>query len=62
MRPYTNGYLDLNRQKMKAAVDKFALGDVVIQGGQTLRNAFLAYKTYGQLSSAKDNVIVYPTV
>lgn len=47
---------------MKGAVDKFELGDVVLQGGQTLRNAFLAYKTYGELSPAKDNAIVYPTV
>lgn len=39
----------------------FPLGDVVLQSGMTLRNAFLAYKTYGTLNAAKDNVIVYPT-
>ena len=39
----------------------FELGDVVLQCGATLRGARLAFKTYGTLSPAKDNVIVYPT-
>lgn len=39
----------------------FELGDVVLQSGATLRGAWLAYKTYGKLSTKKDNVIVYPT-
>jgi len=39
----------------------FDLGDVTLQSGVTLPNAFLAYKTYGKLNEAKDNVIVYPT-
>jgi homoserine O-acetyltransferase len=39
----------------------FDLGDVVLQRGATLRNAKLAYQTYGKLNAAKDNVIVYPT-
>lgn len=39
----------------------FNLGDVTLQSGVTLPNAFLAYKTYGQLNEKKDNVIVYPT-
>ena len=30
--------------------DVFDLGDVVLQRGATLRNAKLAYKTYGSLS------------
>lgn len=37
------------------------LGDVVLQRGATLRGCKLAYKTFGTLSPAKDNVIVYPT-
>lgn len=37
------------------------LGDVVLQRGATLRGCKLAYKTFGTLSAAKDNVIVYPT-
>lgn len=39
----------------------FNLGDVTLQSGTTLPNAFLAYKTYGKLNERKDNVIVYPT-
>ena len=39
----------------------FELGNAVLQSGATLRGAKLAYKTYGALNSAKDNVIVYPT-
>ena len=41
--------------------ERFELGDFVLEDGATLRGAFLAYKTYGQLSDAKDNAIVYPT-
>ncbi|MCJ8144502.1 alpha/beta fold hydrolase [Ancylobacter sp. A5.8] len=39
----------------------FDLGDLVLQGGATLRDAKLAYKTFGTLNAAKDNVILYPT-
>jgi len=39
----------------------FNLGDVTLQSGVTLPNAFLAYKTYGKLNEKKDNVIIYPT-
>lgn len=39
----------------------FDLGDFSFQSGETLRDCKLAYKTFGSLSPAKDNVIVYPT-
>jgi hypothetical protein len=39
----------------------FDLGDVVLQEGATLREAKLAYKTYGTLNEDRSNVIVYPT-
>jgi homoserine O-acetyltransferase len=39
----------------------FDLGDVVLQSGITLREARIAYKTYGKLAPARDNVIVMPT-
>ena len=39
----------------------FELGDVRLQMGATLRDAKLAYKTYGMLDQAKSNAIVYPT-
>ena len=37
------------------------LGDVRLQRGGTLREAKLAYKTYGELNADKSNAIVYPT-
>jgi homoserine O-acetyltransferase len=39
----------------------FDAGDVVLQCMKTLHGVQLAYKTYGKLNAAKDNVIVYPT-
>lgn len=39
----------------------YDLGDIVLQSGATIRDAKLAYKTYGTLNSDKSNVIVYPT-
>jgi homoserine O-acetyltransferase len=41
--------------------DVFDLGDVVLQDGIVLRDARLAYKTYGRLNPGRDNVIVMPT-
>jgi homoserine O-acetyltransferase len=41
--------------------EMFELGDVVLQSQQTIRNAKMAYKTYGTLNANKDNAIVYPT-
>lgn len=39
----------------------FEAGSVALQSGATIRNCKLAYKTFGTLNAAKDNVIVYPT-
>jgi homoserine O-acetyltransferase len=39
----------------------FNLGDVNLQCGLRIPDAKLAYKTYGKLNAAKDNVIIYPT-
>ncbi|MEK4292448.1 alpha/beta fold hydrolase [Paenibacillus sp. FSL R5-0914] len=39
----------------------FELGDITLQSGEILPQAFLAYKTYGTLNAAKNNVIFYPT-
>lgn len=41
--------------------DLFDLGDVALQCGVTLRDAKLAYRTYGTLNAARDNVVVLPT-
>ena len=37
------------------------LGDVALQSGAMLRDARLAWKSYGTLSPARDNVVLYPT-
>jgi homoserine O-acetyltransferase len=39
----------------------FDLGDFALTEGATLRDAKLAFKTYGTLSDARDNAILYPT-
>lgn len=39
----------------------YNLGNVVLQSGQTLPNAQLAYATFGTLNSRKDNAILLPT-
>lgn len=39
----------------------YDLGDFQLQRGATIRECKLAYKTFGTLNAAKDNVIVYPT-
>ncbi len=39
----------------------FEAGDVTLQSGTVFPAMKLAYKTYGALSAAKDNVILYPT-
>jgi homoserine O-acetyltransferase/O-succinyltransferase len=39
----------------------YQAGDVVLQSGATLHDARLSWKTHGQLTVARDNVIVYPT-
>jgi homoserine O-acetyltransferase len=40
---------------------RFALGDLALQSGETLRAAELSWKSFGAISLARDNVIVYPT-
>jgi len=37
------------------------LGDVALDSGETLLSARLAYRTYGELNAAADNVVVLPT-
>lgn len=39
----------------------FEAGDVTLQSGTVFPAMRLAYKTYGTLSPARDNVILYPT-
>ena len=46
---------------MPSTYDIFELGDLPLLEGGVLRNARLAYKTYGTLSEAGDNVILLPS-
>lgn len=46
---------------MERGHEVFALGDVVLQNGEILPDAKLAYQAYGRLSAAKDNVVLLPT-
>ena len=39
----------------------YALGDVRLQSGAVLKNAHLAYATYGTLNAAADNAVLLPT-
>lgn len=46
---------------MTTDYDVFRLGDVVLQSGAVLGNAWIAYRTYGRLNEAGNNCIVFPT-
>ncbi len=41
--------------------EMFDAGNVTLQSGDVFPDMQLAYKTYGRLNAARDNVIVYPT-
>jgi homoserine O-acetyltransferase len=41
--------------------ERFELGDLPLQSGEVLRDAVLAYKTYGSLDPARTNVVIFPT-
>jgi homoserine O-acetyltransferase len=51
----------MEEKQHMADYEIFELGQVVLQCGLTLPRAKLAYKTYGELNAARDNVIVMPT-
>ena len=46
---------------MMSDYETFELDEFSLLTGETLRNAKLAYKTYGRLSPKKNNVVVLPT-
>ena len=46
---------------MSVDYEIFELGDIELQSGQMLPSARLAYKTYGSLNAAGDNVVLLPT-
>ncbi len=41
--------------------ERFDLGDLPLQSGETLRDAFLIYKTWGTLNADRSNAVVMPT-
>lgn len=47
--------------KLPADHELFLLGDFVLQSGATLWGASLAYRTYGALNAARDNIVLIPT-
>mgnify|MGYP003956943011 CR=1 FL=1 len=46
---------------MQSSLKYFQLGDVELLSGKVLPDVVLAYSTYGELSSDKDNVVLLPT-
>ena len=40
---------------------RFALGDLTLESGKTLPDATLSWKSYGALSPARNNVVLFPT-
>lgn len=46
---------------MATDYEVFAAGDFVLQSGETLRDARLAYATHGTLNAARSNAVVFPT-
>ena len=46
---------------MARDMETFPLGDVVLQSGEALRDARLAYRTWGALNEAGDNAVLLPT-
>jgi homoserine O-acetyltransferase len=46
---------------MSGELRHFSLGDVALESGETLRDARLAYATFGEPNGARDNVVLFPT-
>jgi len=48
-------------QELQGPFETCPIGDLVLEEGGTLRQAFLAYATHGKLNRAKDNAILIPS-
>ncbi|WP_085314365.1 alpha/beta fold hydrolase [Derxia lacustris] len=48
-------------QEVHGPFQTFELGNFVLESGARLRNAQLAYATFGELSPARDNAILFPS-
>ena len=52
----------MNRPSPIEGVDQiFELGDLSLASGQTLMDARLAYRVYGELNAARSNLVLYPS-
>ena len=51
---------DYYTEEIHGKHEYFELGNFELELGVTLPNARLAYKTFGQLNEAKDNVVLFP--
>ena len=47
--------------EFKGIEGRFALGDLVLQNGEVLRDTELAYLQFGELNKAADNLVLLPT-
>jgi len=56
---FTTGDTSMDFQ-LAADSRHFSLGDYPVIKGGVIRNARVVYKTYGTLSAARDNVVLYP--
>lgn len=46
---------------LAAALLTSSLGNFTLQSGQVIQNCQLSYRTYGQMNSAKSNIVFFPT-
>jgi homoserine O-acetyltransferase/O-succinyltransferase len=58
MEPFKN---DFYSTSMQGSSEVFALGDLLLEEGETLRSCKLAYRTFGTLNPARDNMILLTT-
>ena len=42
-------------------IQKFPIGDITLQSGEMLHDAWLTFATWGKLNAAGDNCILFPT-
>jgi homoserine O-acetyltransferase len=47
--------------RVTESLQQFALGDLALASGDVLRDAQLAYVSYGRLNAARDNAVLFPT-
>ena len=51
---------DYYSEELHGPHEVYELGNFLLEGGETLPNARLLYKTHGKLNASKDNAILFP--